>query len=360
MNTKVVRAIEEAGLKYEFDDNKTLIIKQYSYNCRYLNFVCPFCRTSYKTNNEPYKHSHNKVHVVENPNLIPKIVRKQKQKDYQTADSPETVQPIVVPTPVKVLFRSTPSSPDSSPPSPNSSTTPLSHIPTTSTTPSSPVVPVIPLALGVPLIPIIMARYAPLQLPTNPRTMPPYYQSKITYFDATTSCTALQHTKKMQDYFESYEIDDDSVRMKIFFQSLTGDVTTWFRALPPNSILNPEALYQTFINRWEKRKDPLHILSEYESIKRGPGEAVLDYCARFNNVYNAIPPNLRPPPDLALYKFPDGFDAEMAYQLRERAPQSLAEMQDAAVSVEANLIAKRNRTRFERKTTFKEEPSSFE
>ena len=50
----------------------------------------------------------------------------------------------------------------------------------------------------------------------------------------------------------------------------------------------------------------------------------------------------------------------MAYQLRERAPRTLAEMQDIAVSVEANLIAKRNRTRTERKTTFKEEPSGWD
>jgi len=166
------------------------------------------------------------------------------------------------------------------------------------------------------------------------------YQTKITYFDVTGSYTALQHTKKMQDYFENYEIDDDDVRMNIFVQSLTGDVKLWFRALLVNSIANPEALYQTFINRWEKKKDPLHILSEYDTIRRGPQEAVLDYCARFNNVYNAIPQNLRPPPDLALYKFPDGFDFDMAYQLMERAPQSLAEIQNIAVSVEANLIAK--------------------
>ena len=50
----------------------------------------------------------------------------------------------------------------------------------------------------------------------------------------------------------------------------------------------------------------------------------------------------------------------MAYQLRERAPPSLADMQNIAVSVEANLIAKRNRARMERRTTFKEEPSAFE
>lgn len=50
----------------------------------------------------------------------------------------------------------------------------------------------------------------------------------------------------------------------------------------------------------------------------------------------------------------------MAYQLRERAPPSLADMQNITVSVEEKLIAKRNRARGERRTTFKEEPSSFE
>ena len=50
----------------------------------------------------------------------------------------------------------------------------------------------------------------------------------------------------------------------------------------------------------------------------------------------------------------------MAYQLKERAPATLAEAQNVAVTVEANLIAKRNRARIERKTTFKEEPSTFD
>ena len=46
--------------------------------------------------------------------------------------------------------------------------------------------------------------------------MPQDYQSKITYFDCTGTYTAKQHTKKMTDYFENYEIDDDDVRMKVF------------------------------------------------------------------------------------------------------------------------------------------------
>jgi len=77
--------------------------------------------------------------------------------------------------------------------------------------------------------------------------------------------------------------------MRIFVQSLTGDVRTWFRSLAANSITTPDELYLAFTNRWEKKKDPLHILVEYDTIKRGPQETVLEYCARFNNVYNVIP-----------------------------------------------------------------------
>jgi len=99
--------------------------------------------------------------------------------------------------------------------------------------------------------------------------MPQDYQSKITPFDGSGSYTAQQHTKKITDYFEIYEIDADDVRMRIFFQSLTGEVRTWFRALLANSINDLESLYRTFLNIWEKKKDPLQILSEYENLKRG-------------------------------------------------------------------------------------------
>jgi hypothetical protein len=113
-----------------------------------------------------------------------------------------------------------------------------------------------------------------------------------------------------------------------------------------------------FLNRWEVKKNPLQILSEYESIKRNQGESVQDYCTRFNNIYNAIPTNIKPPQGLALIKFPDGFDADMSYQLRERNPATLEEMQRCVVSVEANLLAKRARQRTKRRVTIKEEPST--
>lgn len=61
---------------------------------------------------------------------------------------------------------------------------------------------------------------------------------------------------------------------------------------------------------------------------------------------------------LALIKFPDGFDPDMAYQLRERDPATLEDMQKIVVSVEANLLAKKARTKTEKKVTIKEEAFS--
>jgi len=67
---------------------------------------------------------------------------------------------------------------------------------------------------------------------------------------------------------------------------------------------------------------------------------------------------IRPPASLALIKFPEGFDADMSYELRERNHTTLEQKQSDVVSVEANLLAKRDRMRNERRVTIQEEPST--
>ena len=59
-----------------------------------------------------------------------------------------------------------------------------------------------------------------------------------------------------------------------------------------------------------------------------------------------------------MIKFPDVFDPDMAYQLRERDPGTLEDMQKIAVSVEANLNARRDRMKAEKKVAIKEEVST--
>lgn len=84
-----------------------------------------------------------------------------------------------------------------------------------------------------------------------------------------------------------------------------------------------------------------------------------EYCERFNTVYNAIPQDIKPSPSLYLIDFPDGFDVDMEYQLRERDSETLEEMQDNAIKVEDNILAKKAKLKSKRRVTIKEEPSTF-
>jgi hypothetical protein len=213
-------------------------------------------------------------------------------------------------------------------------------------------------AILPPPPPIMAARYAPLVLAAPLHAMPQDYQTRLPQFDATGPLNAQQHVDKMNDYLDLQEVDEVDVQMRLFAQSLTGEVKKWFKALPAASIADLVAFQRSFLDRWGVKKNPLQILSEYENIKRNQGESVQDYCTRFNNLYNAIPTDIKPPPGLALIKFPDGFDADMSYQLRERDAATLEDMQKCAISVEANLLAKRARQRNERRVTIKEEPST--
>ena len=113
--------------------------------------------------------------------------------------------------------------------------------------------------------------------------------------------------------------------------------------LNPHSINDLQAFHQTFLNKWEVRKNPLQILSDYKNLQRNTGESVQAYCTRFNSVYNSLPPDLKPQQGLALNMFPEGFDSKMANQLRERYPLTLEDMQKGALVVEVNLMEKRAR-----------------
>lgn len=86
----------------------------------------------------------------------------------------------------------------------------------------------------------------------------------------------------------------------------------------------------------------------FRSMGNQKGESVQDYIIIFNTVYNAIPDDLRPSRKSTLLKFPDGFDPEMAYSLRDRDPPTLEDMQKIDVGVKAYLNDKRSRMKAEK------------
>jgi hypothetical protein len=157
----------------------------------------------------------------------------------------------------------------------------------------------------------------------------------------------------MNDYYDLHEVNEVDIQMRLFAQILTGDAKKWYKGLRTTSVLDLTTFQRSFLDRWEVKKNPLQILSEYENIRRNQGETVQDYCTHFDNLYNAILDEIKPPQGLALIKFPDGFDIDMSYQLREKNSTTLEDMQKSAISVEANLLAKRARQRSERRVTIK-------
>jgi len=129
--------------------------------------------------------------------------------------------------------------------------------------------------------------------------------------------------------------------MRTIAQSFLGDVKKWFRSITANSINSSQRLIELFLARWQEKKNPLQILAEYNSMKRNPNETIQEFTSRFNTVYNSIPYDMKPPPGFYLLHYPVAFDPDMAYQLRERDPTTLEEMQRNEINVEANLLIKK-------------------
>ena len=105
------------------------------------------------------------------------------------------------------------------------------------------------------------ARYAPIVLPQNLHDMPQDYQKNVPFFYGVSQYTTQQHVTKMIDFCEIYEIDESDVQMRLFAQSLTGEVKIWFRNIAVGSIADLAAFHRVFFNKWERKKNLLQILS---------------------------------------------------------------------------------------------------
>jgi hypothetical protein len=109
----------------------------------------------------------------------------------------------------------------------------------------------------------MVTRYAPLVLASPLHAMTQDYQTRLPQFDTKRPLSAQQHVDKMNDYFDLHEVDEADVQMRLFSQSLIGDVKKWYKGLRAVSILDLTAFQRSFLDRWEVKKNPIQILSEY-------------------------------------------------------------------------------------------------
>jgi hypothetical protein len=187
---------------------------------------------------------------------------------------------------------------------------------------------------------IVAARYAPLVLPHPMNPLPAGdYLKYMPKFTGEGDITAEEHLAAFYSYADNLNIENEDVWMRVFVQSLDGEVRKWFRGLAPGSIAGIEALDNVFLRQWGDRKDYIYYMTEFGSLKKQEGESVSDFSKRFNKMYNKIPAEIKPSEASAQISYASAFDPDFCLVLRERRATSLAQMQDAAIEVESNMIA---------------------
>ena len=124
-------------------------------------------------------------------------------------------------------------------------------------------------------------------------------------------------------------------------------------------VLNFQHFERMFLSRWEEKKNPVQLLTQYNQLKRGTDEAVRNFSDIFNRIYISFPTQCNPPEGMAKLHYTEGFDDDFALLLRERRSATLAELMDDAIEVEVNLMAsKKGNYRFSNKKVKEESQPS--
>ena len=188
---------------------------------------------------------------------------------------------------------------------------------------------------------IVAARYAPLVL-THPLSplLNGDHQKYMPKYTGEEDTTAEEHLAAFYSYADNQNIEAEDVWMRVFVQSLDREARKWFRGLPAASILDIDALDEAFLKHWGDKKDFLYYVTEFGNLKRKNGESVSDFSKRFNKMYSRIPDEVKPSETLAKITYANAFDGDFRFALRERKSATLASMQDAALEVESNGLAR--------------------
>jgi hypothetical protein len=144
--------------------------------------------------------------------------------------------------------------------------------------------------------------------------------------------------------------------MRLFAQSLKGEVKKWFRALTPRSIVNSQRFEKKKFDRWEENKNFVQMLTQYNQLSRGNDESVKNFSSRFNMIYNSLPIQCKPLEGLEKLHYAEDFNDEFALFLRERRFATLPDMMNDSIEVEINMMSSKRRKNKSEARKIKDEP----
>ena len=118
------------------------------------------------------------------------------------------------------------------------------------------------------------SRFSPFALPAVLHGLPQDYAQNIPFYDGDGNFTARQYVYRFDDFVDLELVDDYDVKMRLFALILSGEAKKWLRGLPARSIATFEAFQNSFLERWDDKKSPFHVFSQYNNIKKGGFESV--------------------------------------------------------------------------------------
>jgi hypothetical protein len=93
----------------------------------------------------------------------------------------------------------------------------------------------------------VATRYAPLSLPTNLHDLPDNYMKILPKFIGDGVLTTTEHMVFFDQFDDIIGIEYEYVYMILFVQTFEGQVRTWFRVLPADSITTHDELETSFL-----------------------------------------------------------------------------------------------------------------
>ena len=120
-----------------------------------------------------------------------------------------------------------------------------------------------------------------------------HYLKLLPLSNAEKKRTAEDHLDAFQNFVDNFYIEHEDVYMRLFVQSLDGDIRIWFITLPPGSINSWQALEYTFFQQWGEKKEFQYYLSEFFSLRKQEAENVEEFTKRFNKLYHNIPTTIQ-------------------------------------------------------------------
>ena len=119
--------------------------------------------------------------------------------------------------------------------------------------------------------------------------MPQNYNQRIRLYDVEGNVSAKRHLDRFNDFVDLEKVDYADEKMRLFAQILSGDVRKWFKYILTTSIWDFITFERSFLNKWEDKKNPLQLLTQYNNMKKVLEETMQEFSAHFLKVYNSIP-----------------------------------------------------------------------